>query len=97
MLVTFNVVKDKNEPVTSRQIGDGAFKGQPVDGAAQGQVGSAPKLRPGLSSGTGSIASSSEIRLRPLLAQLHQHHVDRQPMQPGGEGGVAAESCNLAV
>jgi hypothetical protein len=43
------------------------------------------------------MASSSEITDRPFLAQLHQHHIDGQPVQPGGKRRVAAEGGNLAV
>jgi len=28
---------------------------------------------------------------------VHQHHIDRQAVQPGGEGRVAAEGADLAI
>jgi len=28
---------------------------------------------------------------------MHQHHIDRQPMQPGGKGRITAKARNLAV
>ncbi len=42
------------------------------------------------------MVSSSETRLKALFAQMHQDEVDRKAMQPGGEGGLAAEAADLA-
>ncbi len=42
------------------------------------------------------MVSSSETRLQALFAQLHEDEVDGEAMQPGGEGGFAAEAAELA-
>ena len=42
------------------------------------------------------MVSSSETRLQALLAQVHEDEVDGEAVQPGGEGGLAAEAAELA-
>ena len=66
MLVSLDIVQHEDEPVAGGKVGDGAFQRQAVDGPGQREVRSS-KLRPGPSSGVGSMASSSEIRERPFL------------------------------
>ena len=41
MLITLDVVEYKDEAIAGRQIVDSALQGQPVDGAGQGEIGSA--------------------------------------------------------
>ena len=57
----------------------------------------APTSFLGPSSCCGSRVSSSETSGRPFLAQMHEHHVYRQPVQPGGKRRLAAEGRNLAI
>ena len=42
------------------------------------------------------MVSSSETRLQALFAEVHEDEVDGEAVQPGGEGGFAAEAADLA-
>ena len=96
MLVALNVVQNKNQPVAGRQIVDRPLQRQPVNSAGKGQIRSAKAAsRAVLPEPAPSPHPAKSAK--PLLAQLHQHDIDGQPVQPGGKGRVAPERRNLPV
>ena len=95
-LATLHIVKHEDRSVTRRQLLYRSFEIDPIHRAAQPQIGRADVL-PG--------AAGLFIRLRSflersnregLLAQPHQNHVDRHPVQPGRESRFSAEGADLA-
>ena len=94
MLETFDVVKDKDHAVAGGQGGDGTFQRHAVDRAGQHGVAAAEVAfwRVFLGWADGLFERD---QVQTLLAQVHQDEIDRQAVQPGGEGALAAEAADL--
>lgn len=66
MLIAFDIVENKGKSVAGGKIANRAFQGQSVNEPDKVRSG-APKLRPGLPSAAGSMASSIEISDKPFF------------------------------
>ncbi len=96
VLVAVHIVEQEHLPVAGGKLLDGVFQCNAVDGAHQQRVLLAD-FALGAFAGLVGVDGFVERNLRQLLlAQVHQHHVHRQPMQPGRKRRLAAESLNLA-
>src|SRR6266851_9018306 len=96
VLVSLDVMQYEHGPVARGQLLNRTFQIDPVDGATQAQIRRADVL-PGAARFIVGIRCFFERGHRErLLAQPHQHHIDRHPVQPGREGRLSAESPNLA-
>ena len=73
MLISLDIVKNKDEPISGGQIGDGPLQGKPIDGAGQARVRCA-KTATGVFFRVGSMASSSEISAGPSSATASAPH-----------------------
>ena len=96
MLITLDVMKDKNQPVPCGELADGAFECQPVNSPRQGRVGRA-KASSGAFISSGFHGFIQRDQGQALSTQMHEHHVDCEPVQPGRKGRVAAKGGNFAV
>src|SRR3981189_2343552 len=95
MLEAFDVVKDKNHTAAGRKGGDSPLEGHAVDRACQLGVSAAEvALWRILFRGVDGLFQRDKVEA--LLAQVHEDQVDCEAMQPGGEGGFAAEASDLA-
>ena len=96
VLVAFDIVQNEDEPVTWGKIGDGAFQRDPIDGSGEHEVARADVL-----ARTVFLRGFQGLFKRDLgqtlLAQVHEHDIDREAVQPGGECRVAAEGADLAI
>jgi len=96
VLVPFNIVQNEDEAVTGGQVGDGALESEAINGSAEGEVwrAEASSWSVGLSGLHGLIERGE---LKAFFAEVHEDDVDGESMEPGGEGRIAAEGCDLAV
>ena len=96
MLIALDVVEDKDEPIASGQIGDCALESEAVDGACQVQI-RAPKTASGTFLGSRVHGFIERNERQALSSEVHQDDIDSEPMHPGGERRIAAESGNFPV
>ena len=95
VLETFDVVEDKDHAVAGRERGYGAFEGDAVDRAGELDVAAAEVTLGGVFfRGVDGLFEGDEVEA--FFAEMHQHQIYRKSMEPGGEGGFAAEAADLA-
>jgi hypothetical protein len=95
MLISLHFVQIKNLPASFRQLFDGPAQSDTVDGSGEIWVGLAHIPFEGWRvGGDGLIQRKNGRRFAP--AQLHEHSVHCNPVEPGGKGGIAAERVNVA-
>ena len=95
MLVSLHVVQDEHLLVAFRKLIDGPVEIQVVQHAAEPQVRCA-ELHRNLGLFLGLEHGIERFLHVPLLANSHEHHIHRQPMEPSGEARLSAEGVNLA-
>src|SRR6266705_6245640 len=92
MLIALNIVQNKHRPVAWRQLRYRVLKRELVDhrdspGALQWRF-----------DDIGEVALLARmLELNPALAEVHQHLIHGQPVQPGREGRLAAKASDLLV
>jgi hypothetical protein len=90
VLVAFHVVQHKNRPIPGRQIRNCILQSDAVNRAGQ------PPIIVTVIALDGLILTGVDLvqrnLLQSLLSQVHQHDIDRQPMQPRGKSGLTAKS-----
>ena len=96
MLVAFDIVKQEDEPVSGREVGDGLFERKAVDGTGESEVGGT-KAASWAFFGGGFHGLVERDQLQALAAELHEDDIDGEAVEPGGKGGVAAEGGDFAV
>jgi hypothetical protein len=95
VLEAFDVVEDEDHAVARGEGGDGALEGYAVDGAGELRIAAAEvALGRVLFGWVDGLFEGDEVEA--LLAEVHEHEVYREAMEPGGEGGLAAEAADLA-
>src|SRR5208283_1550704 len=96
MLVTFHIVKYKNRPVAGRQIIYCPLQLQSVYRSGQSRI-VRPEvlLRRIILSTLGTFFQRNYGKA--LLPQVHQYHIYRQTMQPGGKSRLSTERPNLTI
>jgi len=95
VLEAFDVVKDEDHAVAGGERGDGALKSYAVDGAGEGEIAAAEvALGRVLLRGVDGLFEGDEVKT--LFAEVHEDKIDGEAMEPGGEGGFAAEAADLA-
>src|ERR1700737_1187644 len=95
MFITLYIVQNKDHPVAGRQGGDSALQRDAVDRPGEMEVAAAEVTLGGVLVG-GVDGLLKRDQLQALLAELHQHEVDGEAVQPGGECGLTAEAADLA-
>ena len=95
VLEAFDVVEDEDHAVAGRERGDGALEGDAVDGAGELEVAAAEvALGRVFFGGVDGLFERDEVEA--LFAEMHEDEIYRKAMEPGGEGGLAAEAADLA-
>jgi hypothetical protein len=96
VLEAFDVMQHEDHAVAGRKRGDGAFQRDAVDRTGEVRVaGAEVALGSVVFAGVDGLFERDELQA--LFAQVHEHEVDRQAVQPGGERALAAEAAQLAV
>src|SRR5581483_10398599 len=95
VFVAFNVVQHKNDAVARRQALDGAFQVHAVNRTRQNVIPCPDVLLGPVFLGLHALFQG-DFR-QALFAQVHQHYVDREPVQPRGKGGLSPECRDLAI
>src|SRR5215472_125877 len=95
VLISLHIVQDEHCFVTRRELFDGALQIHAVDRTGQAQIRAAkiPPRPPRLVVRFGHLLKRRLVT--GLLAQLHEHDVNREPVQPRRESGFASKSSNL--
>ena len=95
MLEAFDVVEDEDHAIAGGKRCDGSLERDAVYRTGE-------RLIAGAEVALGSVVLGGvdglfeRDQLQALLAQMHEHQVDGEAVQPGGEGGLAAEAAELA-
>ena len=96
VFVTLDIMQHKDDAVSRRQTLDGPPQVDPIDGSGQDIV-TGTDVPPG----TIFVLRLQGLLQRnfrePFLAQVHEHYVHRQAMQPGGERRFTAKRGDLAI
>lgn len=96
MVETFDIVQLVDQPVPRSETGEGAVDGEPVDDAGLVEVAGSEVARHAFFGDVGHEVIERDNGEN-TFAQVHEHGVDREPMEPGGEIGVTAEGSELAM
>src|SRR5579859_6929052 len=96
VLVTLNVVQNKDGAIPWRKLLDGTLEIDTIDGPTEPQIRSSHILaRPAaVLIGLGGFLQGGDRKS--LFPEAHEHDVDGHAMQPGGKGRLAAKGGNLA-
>src|ERR1700756_5392221 len=88
-------MEDEDHAVAGRERGYGALEGDASEGAGELEVATAEVALGGVVFGwVDGLFEGDEVEA--FLAQVHQDQIDGEPVQPGGEGGLAAEAADFA-
>ena len=95
VLEAFYIVENEDHAVAGRQGGYGALESDAVDRAAEEHVLAAEVALGGVVfRRVDGLFERDEVEA--FFAQVHEDEVDGEAMQPGGEGGFAAEAADFA-
>ena len=96
VLVAFDVMQYKNRSIARRKLAHRPLQLHPVNGPGQCHI-----IRPEILLRRiffGTLRSLFQRNHgKTLLPQMHQHDVDRKPMQPGRKCRFPPKCCNLTV
>src|SRR5208282_5700366 len=96
MLVALYVVQDKDQPIASRKIGDCALERKSIDRSGQRQIRGTEATTWTVIVG-GFHCFVQGHKWQSLLAQVHEHNIDREAVQPCGKSRVSSKCCDLSM
>ena len=91
VFVPFDVVKGKNRAVTGRQLGNGFIEGNPVNNRHRVGV-----FRAFDYLNRRFAVLSGLLHPHAAFAEVHQHLIDGQPVQPGSKSRLATKASNFS-
>ena len=95
VLEALHVVEDEDHAISRGEGGDGALEGDAIDRAGElGVARSEVALWRVLFGWIDGFFQRDQVEA--FFAKVHEDEVDGESMEPGGEGGLAAEGADLA-
>src|SRR5688500_2558910 len=91
MFMPFNVVKRENRPVTGRQLSDSLVECYPVNYGHGIRV-----FRTFYYLSRRFPVFSGLLHAHSAFAEMHEHLIHGQPVQPGSKSGFSPETTNLS-